>query len=479
MSFCNDCCDVFGIGQRLIEKKVVELDYSVYDDFYKQYPYVNDGCGCCSDEVFEINCEEKFQYRYKSFSIDYETILDFVEDLNDTVERGGTELYSSSDPTYENIEPTYYSCECKEITKVPLNCIEFCENGEKRDNNKTITTSISENTEFTPCPNPNGCYPPYADCANLGVDYCLGEDPIGKGIVTSGKCEHVIAYFDPNFNLQDVVETYSDRIDMFNLPWDTGLEKLKEIQYPNVWDDTQDCYIIWWNESFWNPNDSVNGVTVDFSASKSRLFSSSGQVCGIQPSVGQNFKKVKFRWRFLIPSSCYIKIWICRYNAKKLIKSLQDQYTVDVSLEGESIESYVMETLSTNGKCFDGFKNCGDHELSYALSPEFELISPSIEFPEEDPDESSNSFTELTKYEGISIIGLSYVDGWEPPLFKYSEDVWKSNFLMNAYVGSPYWMPDDLNKQQFKKGVFWPNTPEKTQEAIDYFNNIINVVDAP
>jgi len=477
MSFCNDCCDVFGNGERIIEKKIVELDYSISDDFSKKYPYVNSPCGCGLFNS-EPNCEETFQYRYKSISADYESVVEWSDP--DFIPKGGTELYSSSDPSYEDLEPDYYSCECKQTTEAILNCTESCEAGEKRDNHKFITTSISANTGFTPCSNTNGCV------ASEGVEQCFGvigpEDP-RLGNLTSGSCTYSRLYQrgdgDPDY--QDVTLTYSDRVDMFNLPWNTGLEKLEEIEYPNIWDDTQDCTKFW--QSGWIPNDIYNGVTVDFSTFKYRNFVDeyTDFPCETaQPSIGQHFKKVKFRWRFSIPSSCYIKIWICRYNVKQLLKSdINVEYPLDFIIENESIESHVIEISSTNEKCFDGLKECGEHELSHAVSQEFELISPSIEFPEEEPSFLYNAFTQLTKIKGISIIGLSYVDGWEPPLFKYSEDVWKSLSLKANYAISPYWMPDTINRQQFKKGLFWPNTPEKTQEAIDYFNNVINVVDAP
>jgi hypothetical protein len=484
-----DCCSVFGSGQRLIERKSVTLNYSVSDEYGALYPFVNDGCGCGEDS----NCAETYPYRYNSVTTTGSPapVWDGGEG---TVPFGGTSTSTADAPTEQESEPSYFTCTCAEVSEDPIICTQNCGSGEKHASEKVVNLSFESNViEGTGCAPSVGCVVPFSSCQGV---LCPDDAICGK--VTSGSCTFKVAYSPTDGyegDVQTVTLNYSGQVDMWDLPWDRGMTKLSDIDYPASWNDTQDCrndgVNSWWFDPWIILNPNPNDVVVSSVASKVNNGTLNNINCGIAPSVGSQFQKVKFRWRFLVPSSCYIKIWICRYEATWLTSFATPETYDEWNLTSSSVESHVIDFQSLNGKCFDGFNSCGNHQLSSALSPEFELVSPSAEFPsidpEIDPNTNFNSSITLTKYKGISLVGLSYVDGWNPPLFEYNEDVWKS-IVTNMPIPpcSPYFTPTyipsfpyDQQAVNTNTGIYWPNTPEQTQKAIDYFNENINVVVAP
>jgi hypothetical protein len=501
-----ECCSLS--DDFVLETMSVRLNYDIIGDYETKYPFKNSGCGCEYEFALPDDCEYRHRYRYQKVSTTG-TSADVWDGSDGTYNVGGTASSEVDEGSLEvkEDEPTYFTCACEEDKGV---CIRTCTGniylGERHISERTVTVSSSVDITEVPCPNENGCVvDSYDPCENLYTYpnplYNCNSRPERCGVVTQGKCVAQYAYQENDGDnddlFQTVTQTFSGEVDMWDLPWDTGFEKLEAINYSNVWDDTKDC----------------NNVTIASSAiTDFNLYSEAGKTlyafdtintglpsptyvftCGITPSVSSQFEKHKLRWRFRTPCSCYIKIWVCRYEAKIISSAPPYGYDessaiYELSLEDSSIESHVINIDPT--KCFDQFKVCGNHDGWNFTSTEFELTTPDFEFPETDPTLPDQSIG-LRRFKGISLAGISFAEGWEPPLFEYDEEVWKSKCPLGSVI-SPYWYPTPLininlnpdpDPTKFEinlpNGLTWRLDPEVLQNVTTYFDTVINTIPAP
>jgi hypothetical protein len=509
-----DCCVVSGDSKSfLLETMSVKLTYDIAEDYETRYPFRNSGCGCEYEFAKEEDCVYRHRYRYKSVSTTG-TSANVWDGGDGTFNVGGTFSSTvSTETTIEN-EPPYFTCPCEaqyiEDGGSFLVCQRACTGniylGERHISERTVTVSSSVNITDVPCPNENGCVVSSFDpCENLynenEPDNCY-DRPERCGIVTQGQCVAQYAYEENDYDddlWQTVTQTFGEEADMWDLPWNTGFEKLESIDYSGVWDDTRDCNNF--QDSFYRITDFnlySDAYKWAFAGVGEGPIAGENYICGIAPEVGSQFEKHKLRWRFRTPSSCYIKIWICRYEVKIISPDAPYGYdesfaTYELSLEDSSIESHVIniEAIGENStRCFDGFKACGNHDGWNFTSPEFELTTPEFEFPETDPTLPDQTIG-LRKFKGISLAGMSFVEGWEPPLFQYDTEVWKSKC---PYLGviSPYWYPTQLininldpdpDPTKFEinlpQGLVWPTPPEVLANIQTYFDTVINTIPAP
>jgi len=495
-----DCCAASGDSESFVlETMSVKLTYDVTGDYEARHPFQNLGCGCGA-RMTPNQCLFMYRYRYSEVS-ETGSSVEVWDGSDDTYNVGGAGSSKVEDgsETITKDEPTYFTCTCGGgLGGCYRTCTGSIYLGEKPISERTVTESTSVDIEETPCPNKNGCVVPSDDpCENLYEElnfYNCYRFPERCGVVTQGKCVATHNYLDENENgkKQTVTRDYSGEVDMWDLPWNTGFEKLQSIDYSGVWDETKDC----------NDVPIASSKITDFNlyseTGKYALATNDGYICGIEPSVSSQFEKHKLRWRFKTPSSCYIKIWICRYEVK--IISADAPYGYDgssaiyeLSLEDSSIENHVIniEEIGENStKCFDGFKACGNHDGWNFTSPEFELTTPKFEFP---PDPTlPDQVIGLRKLKGISLAGISFVEGWEPPLFQYDDEVWKGKVAIAGGAISPYWYPTQLininlnpdpDPTKFEinlpQGLAWPTPPEVLDNITTYFDTVINTIQAP
>jgi hypothetical protein len=478
-----DCCAVSGNSESFVlETMSVKLTYDITGDYEAKYPFQNSGCGCEAEFPLPNDCEYRIRYRYQSVSTNGSSVEVF-DGSDDTYNVGGTFSSKVEDgsETITKDEPTYFTCTCGgSLGKCRITCTGSIYLGERHVSEKTVTESTSVDIEETPCPNENGCVvPSYDPCEGLYEElnpYNCYNFPERCGVVTQGKCVTTHNYLDENEDTkqQTVTQTFSGEVDMWDLPWNTGFEKLEDTTYSGVWDETKDCnfglsgpLITDFNLYSETTKTLYKFDTINTSLPRPNYIFT----CGITPSVSSQFEKHKLRWRFKTPSSCYIKIWVCRYEAK-IISSDAPEFPYELSLEDSSIESLVVNVgaIGENStKCFDGLKACGNHDGWNFTSPEFELTTPEFEFPETDPTLPDQTIG-LRKFKGTSLAGISFVEGWEPPLFEYDTEVWKSKC---PYLGaiSPYWYPT--------QGLVWPTFPEVLANIQTYFDTVINTIPAP
>lgn len=478
---CPECCSRWGDGAVALETQSVEFGGVGITDLY---PFRNnESCGGCTTPK-AIGCEANYIYfasmttNCESFTVDPDYCCDAAGcNKTDTVEMA----------TEEELEtpPIYYSCSCNGDQ---LNCSKNCGDGDRDSSDKLIYEEVKINTSGgDPC-----------ECGGLGEDACSGcigdLDPRIVETRSVNSCSFQFPYFsgncedpepsDPNcYSWATNTTTYSDSIDIREFDGTEIADRLSAEPYPNQWNEF--C-------GQWGYPSSFPQLLVSATGTKNwqEPFELSGgcdessTMCPEQIiSSVELTKKYKLRWKVQTPMSCYVKLWICRWkyteedtlNAGKI-------YT----LENSSIEQEIINIseVGGNGECFDPTNlSCSDNALWRFKSNEYELDSSKlVQFPSDDPNVTQTILSKTT-HEGMAIIGVSHVDGWNPPLYQFGSDVWECRVSIDKIYSCPYAVlnSSDYPTSDENSNTCWPMTPVELQALQDNFDTVKNIstCDAP
>lgn len=479
---CEDCCAPFGDGARLIETKSVTPNIIGIDS---EYPFkLEDGCGCESGQVI---CSAQYTY-YKTRKTDCPNVRVRGFEKGDADYDCGcskTETTAIVSPDSES-KIKYYTCKCEgeqyscnaaceEGNEAPESCSKKCTEGDRHISDKLIEDKIETKT--------NGAED--CCCVGLGEDACEGDwysnDPRIVSQLTASSCTFQAPYpvmgSDKCYGESDETDidgnpcwawasttiTYSDGIDItqYDPTSSDSFSKFQNESYPSEWNEV--C------PNWSGGNGSALGLTT-YATGIKNLNISDQCPSFITKDIALG-AKYKIRWRLQIPSSCYIKIWVCQwqYTSEK-----EGEDTI-IKLTGDELDLSEITVPITNGKCFDNELPCSDKPLWNAVSKEFELdASGLLQYPKEDPT-SANQGTSKTTTVGAAIVGISYVDGWTPPLFKYSSEVWSCRAKEDGVENTCPYSMDYISE------TCWPIGDERTKSLQEHFEQTKNIVtcDAP
>lgn len=456
---CGSCCSPFGDGGHLIETKSVTL---ASDDITALYPFQNTGCGGCSDP--QPNCENKYWYfKEKHTTCDNVTVKG--PEAGDPTFNKGCDKTEKVKPSSSSIK--YFSCTCE---GVQTGCSEVCESGDRRASEKLSEFANTE-TEVTGGEN--------CDCVGIGEDGCEGAPEgwlqLQKEILTKDSCEFSAPYYaggcDPedigNLDCYQFAKTkvkYSDGIDIRDPASSSFLSDFSSESYPNEWHEA--CTS--WGGSAGNEGSEKTVTSIGI-----KTYNPEEGNC---PSfVSKSFTldpKYKIRWRLQIPSSCYIKIWVAKWEYTSVPAS-DPQNPPTITLTKDSLDASVVSVPNSNGFCFNNDTECSTKSLWNVVSKEFELNTADIlAYQDENPTAETGSLQKTTTA-GVAIVGISYVENWDPPLFKYDPNVWECR-VQSQESSCPYYYG-------FIAQTCWGISDEQVDDLQKLFEENLNIVtcDAP
>jgi hypothetical protein len=409
-------------------------------DITSLYPFQNLGCGGCTNDK-QIGCDAPYIYfaemntKCEGFEVSYP-----VTELSSKA--GCTKIDTASEASEEELSnpPVYSDCTCENVGG--SGCILNCEEGVRHSSDKLLYVEAKITTgQSNPC-----------ECGGLGEDACEGT-PFDPRIVdsrTESSCSFQFPYFsgdeecdpsDPNcYSWATNTTTYSNSIDARTLSGNEIAIKLDQDPYPTQWKEScgswcdscqSDLQLITsvFATKTWNPeyvlSDNEGSITCPSIISKNAYFS----------------KKYKVRWRFPEAYSCYVKIWICKWRYTE-----EDKFDGNkiYTLEDSSIIEHEVPLITPSETCNVPMGiGCSQSSHGNRRSDEYELsFGQSINFPSGDPDENNGFSYEGTRqfwkttHEGIAIVGMSRKSGWEPPLYKFSDDVWQCRVSQGEGIDS-------------------------------------------
>lgn len=459
-------------------------------DITSLYPYQNLGCGGCTNPK-QIGCDAPYIY-FAEMSTNCESfeVSNQVTELTSKAGCNKTETATIKNDYELSNPPVYSDCTCEYIDG--YGCVLNCEEGTRHTSDTLLYNEVKIITDQNgPC-----------ECGGLGEDACDASplDPRVIGSITQSSCSFQFPYFtgdeecDPSdpacYSWATNTTTYSDSIDLRTLDGTEIASKVDQAPYANKWKEScgswcdtceSDLQLITsaFTTKTWKPeyvlSDNEGSITCPSLIFKNVYLS----------------KKYKVRWRFPEAYSCYIKVWICKWKYTE-----EDRFDGNkiYKLEESSIIEDVIALIPASETCNVPIGiGCSLSSHGQRRSSEYELNSGQlINFPSSDPDENNGLLYEGTRqfwkttYGGIAIVGMSRKSGWEPPLYKFSDDVWQCRVSQGedaSKYSCPYAVFGSGDYPSIGESISpcFPLTGKQINDYMENFNQTKNIstCDAP